>query len=58
MFEKADERKAKPTRKVTLRGRVLNVDDPSPISVARALRKNKQEKLEAKRAGGVKLAGR
>jgi len=49
MFEKADEREAKPTRKITLRGKVLNVDDPSPVVIARALRKNKQEKLDAKR---------
>lgn len=53
MFEKADERKAKPTRKITLRGRVLNVDDPSPVSIARALLKNKQEKIDAKRARGA-----
>jgi hypothetical protein len=58
MFEKADERKAKPVRKVTLRGKFLNVDDPSPMVIARALRKNKQDKLDAKRARESKLAGR
>jgi hypothetical protein len=57
MYERADKRKAKPTAKVTLRGRVLNVDDPSPVAIARALRRNKQEKLDA-RAREAKLAGR
>lgn len=42
MFEKFDERGAAPARKVTLRGKVLNVDDPSPVAIARALRKNKR----------------
>ncbi|MCK1544016.1 hypothetical protein IVA98_05645 [Bradyrhizobium sp. 160] len=58
MFEKAEKREAKAAVKVTLRGRVLNVDDPSPVAIARALRKNKQERLDAKRAREAKLAGR
>lgn len=59
MFEKADKRNAKPTRKVTLRGKVLNVDDPDPIAIARALRKNKPGRLKTKRAAmEAKFAGR
>jgi hypothetical protein len=50
MFEQADRRAAKPARKVTLRGRVLDVDDPDPIAIARALRKNKPGRLKTKRA--------
>lgn len=43
----------------TLRGRVLNVDNPSPLAIARVLQKNNQEKCGAKRAAmGAKFAGR
>lgn len=58
MSERADKREANTAVKVTLRGRVLNVGDPSPVAIARALRRNKQEKLDAKRAREAKLAGR
>jgi hypothetical protein len=58
MFERADKRAAKPARKVTLRGRVLNVDDPDPIAIARALRKNKPGRLKTKKAAmEAKFAG-
>ncbi|MGX0962740.1 hypothetical protein AB7M63_003189 [Bradyrhizobium japonicum] len=58
MFERADKRDAKPARKVTLRGKVLNVDDPSPVAIARALRKNKHGRLKAKQAAmEAKFAG-
>jgi hypothetical protein len=59
MFERADKREAKPARKVTLRGKVLNVDGPSPVAIARALRKNKNGRLTAKKADmEAKFAGR
>lgn len=59
MREHADKRAAKPARKVTLRGKVLNVADPDPIAIARALRKNKPGGLKAKRAAmEAKFAGR
>jgi hypothetical protein len=48
MFEKADRRNAKPTRKVTLRGKALKVDDLDPVAIARALRKNKLNRRETK----------
>ncbi|UPU00212.1 hypothetical protein J4G48_0020230 [Bradyrhizobium barranii subsp. apii] len=58
MFEQADKRAAKPARKVTLRGKVLNVDDPDPIAIARALRKNKPGRLKTKKeAMEKKFAG-
>ncbi|MFK4507147.1 hypothetical protein LPJ38_26490 [Bradyrhizobium daqingense] len=57
MFERAEKQRVKPKAKVTLRGKVLNVDDPTPLAIARALRKNRQEKLDAKRRE-AKRAGR
>jgi hypothetical protein len=48
VFEKADRRNAKPTRKVTLRGKALKVDDPDPIAIAKALRKKKLKRRETK----------
>jgi hypothetical protein len=43
----------------TLRGRILNLDDPTPLAIARALPKKKQEKGGAKRAAmEAKFAGR
>lgn len=48
MFERADRKNAKPPRKVTLRGKVLKVDNPDPVAIARALRKNRLKQREAK----------
>ncbi|MGY4370750.1 hypothetical protein ACVW1A_006815 [Bradyrhizobium sp. LB1.3] len=44
MFERADRRDAKPSRKILYRGKPLNVTDPDPLAIARVLRKNSKHK--------------
>lgn len=44
MFERADKRDAKPSRKILFRGKPLKVDDPSPLVIARVLRRNAKSK--------------
>lgn len=56
MFEKADERRARVKRKISIRGKYFKTDDTDPIAIARALRKEsplgkreaRLEKAEAK----------
>jgi len=48
MLERADRKASTSQRKITLRGRPLNVDDPDPKAIARALKKAKHNAREAK----------
>lgn len=44
MFERADRREARPSRKILYRGKPLSVTDPDPLAIARVLRKNSKQK--------------
>jgi hypothetical protein len=49
MFEKADERRTKTKRRISLRGKYYKTDDTDPIAIARTLRKeSKLGKREAR----------
>ncbi|MCP1765389.1 hypothetical protein M2202_005801 [Bradyrhizobium japonicum] len=49
MLEKADERRSKKKRKISIRGTYFKTDDTDPIAIARALRKeSKLGKREAR----------
>jgi len=58
MLERADRKTSTSQRKITFGGRPLNVDDPDPKAIARALKKAKHNARETKqRAMEAKVAG-
>lgn len=59
MFERADRKSVTISRKITLRGKQLNVYDPEPVAIARALKKSRRKTVKERGAGmEAKFAGR
>jgi hypothetical protein len=59
MFEKADERRTKTKRRISIRGKYVKMDDTDPVAIARALRKDSNlGKREARLAQAEAKVGR